>query len=70
MTVGSATETAVFRAYIEQALALAADDIVVMADFSLHKVSGIRESIAAVGLRLPQYSPYSPDYSLFESSWS
>ena len=65
MTVDGATDTAVFRAYVEQVLVptLAADDIVVMDNLSVHKVSGIRETIEAAGARLIYLPPYSPDYS-------
>jgi hypothetical protein len=41
----------VFRAYVEQVLVptLIPDDIVVMDNLSMHKVSGIREAIEAAG---------------------
>ena len=69
MTVEGATDTAVFRAYVEQVLVptLAADDIVVMDNLSVHKVSGIREAIEATGAELLYLPPYSPDYSPIES---
>ncbi len=72
MTVEGATDTAVFRAYVEQVLVptLVADDIVVMDNLSVHKVSGIREAIEATGARLLYLPPYSPDYSPIESCWS
>jgi transposase len=72
MTVEGATDTAVFRAYIEQVLVptLVADDVVVMDNLSVHKVSGIREAIEATGARLIYLPPYSPDYSPIESCWS
>ena len=72
MTVEGATDTAVFRAYVEQVLVptLVADDIVVMDNLSVHKVSGIREAIEATGARLIYLPPYSPDYSPIESCWS
>jgi transposase len=67
-----AVDAAVFRAYVEQVLVptLGADDIVVMGNLSVHKVSGIRESIEAAGARLVYLPPYSPDYSRIESCWS
>lgn len=51
MTVDGATDTAVFRAYVEQVLVptLEPNDIVVMDNLSVHKVRGIREAIEAVG---------------------
>ena len=72
MTVEGATDTAVFRAYVEQVLVptLVADDVVVMDNLSVHKVSGIREAIEATGARLIYLPPYSPDYSPIESCWS
>jgi transposase len=72
MTVEGATDTAVFRAYVEQVLVptLVADDVVVMDNLSVHKVSGIREAIEATGARLMYLPPYSPDYSPIESCWS
>src|SRR6476620_1498354 len=72
MTVEGATDTAVFRAYVEQVLVptLVAEDIVVMDNLSVHKVRGIREAIEATGARLIYLPPYSPDYSPIESCWS
>jgi transposase len=72
MTVEGATDTAVFRAYVEQVLVptLVADDVVVMDNLTVHKVSGIREAIEATGARLIYLPPYSPDYSPIESCWS
>ena len=72
MTVEGATDTAVFRAYVEQVLVptLVADDIVVMDNLSVHKVRGIREAIESTGARLIYLPPYSPDYSPIESCWS
>jgi len=72
MTVEGATDTAVFRAYVEQVLVptLVADDIVIMDNLSVHKVSGIREAIESTGARLLYLPPYSPDYSPIESCWS
>ena len=72
MTVEGATDTAVFRAYVEQVLVhmLVADDIVVMDNLSVYKVSGIRETIEAAGARLIYLPLYSSDYSPIESCWS
>jgi hypothetical protein len=65
MSVEGATDTAVFRAYVEQVLVptLAAGDVVVMDNLSSHKVSGIREAIEAAGadlLYLPPFRPITP----------
>lgn len=72
MSVEGTTDTAVFRAYVEQVLVptLAAGDIVVMDNLSSHKVSGIREAIEAAGAHLLYLPPYSPDYSPIENCWS
>ena len=72
MTVDGATDTAMFRAYVAEVLVptLVAEDIVVMDNLSVHKVSGIRETIEATGARLVYLPPYSPDYSPIESCWS
>jgi transposase len=47
-----------------------ADEIVVTDNLSVHKVSGIRESIEAAGARLAYLPRYLPDDSPIESSWS
>lgn len=39
-------------------------------DLSIHKVSGIREAIEAVGATLLFLPPYSPDYSSIKTCWS
>jgi hypothetical protein len=51
MTVDGATDTAAFRAPVNQVVVptLVADDIVVMYNLRVNKVRGIRESIDVVG---------------------
>lgn len=72
MTVTSATDGDVFRAYVEQVLCavLQAGDVVVMDNLSAHKVAGIRELIEACGARLIYLPPYSPDLNPIEKAWS
>jgi transposase len=72
MSVDGATDTAVFRVYVEQVLVptLVPGDIVIMDNLSTHKVTGIREAIEAAGAQLLYLPPYSPDYSPMESCWS
>ena len=72
MSVEDATDTAVFRAYVEQVLVptLAAGDLVVMDNLNTHKVSGIREVIEGVGAALLYLPPYSIDYLPIENWWS
>jgi transposase len=61
-----------FRAYISQCLApsLKPGDIVVMDNLSCHKVSGIVETIEAVGASVLFLPPYSPDLNPIELMWS
>ncbi len=70
--VEGATDTAVFRTYVEQVLVptLAAGDIVVMDNLSSHKVSGIREAFEAAGAALLYLPPYSSVYSPTENCQS
>lgn len=72
MSVDGPTDTAVFRAYIEQVLVptLAPGDVVVMDNLGAHKVKGVREAIEAVGAHLLYLPPYSPDLSPIEPCWS
>jgi hypothetical protein len=59
MSIEGATDTAVFRAFVEQVPVptLAAGDIVVMDNLSSHKVGGIREAIEAAGAALLSLLP-------------
>jgi transposase len=54
-----------FLAYIEQILgpSLKPGGIVVLDNFSAHKIPGVREVIAAAGARLLYLPPYSPDFN-------
>ena len=72
MTVESATDGEVFKAYVEQVLcaALRPGDVVVMDNLSAHKVAGIRELIESSGARLLYLPPYSPDLNPIEKAWS
>jgi transposase len=72
MTVESATDGDVFRAYVEQVLcaALQPGDVVVMDNLSAHKVTGIRERIESCGAQLLYLPPYSPDLNPIEKAWS
>jgi transposase len=59
---------AVFRAYVEQALApsLEPGDVVVMDNIAIHKVAGVQEAIRAVGASVLYLPPYSPDLNPIE----
>lgn len=61
-----------FRAYVEQFLAptLSEGDVVVMDNLAAHKVSGIREAIAAVGATVFYLPPYSPDLNPIEQMFA
>ncbi|KQT74868.1 DDE endonuclease [Methylobacterium sp. Leaf465] len=54
-----------FLAYVEQVLAptLRRGDTVILDNLPAHKVSGIRERIEAVGVRLLYLPAYSPDFN-------
>jgi transposase len=72
MTVPSATDGEVFRAYVGQVLCpkLQPGDVVVMDNLSAHKVSGIREKIEACHAQVLYLPPYSPDLNPIEKAWS
>lgn len=61
---------AMFVAYIEQALApiLQPDDIVIIDNSSIHKVSGVVEAIEAVGATVRYLPQYSPDLNPIEQA--
>ena len=61
-----------FRAYVEQQLAkaLRPGDIVVMDNLACHKVAGVAEAIAAVGVSVLDLPPYSPDLNAIENVFS
>ena len=58
----------VVRADVEQVLVptLRAGDVVVMDKLPVHKVTGVREAIAAVGAGILYLPPYSPDLNPIE----
>jgi transposase len=59
---------AIFLAYVRECLVptLTKDDIVVMDNFSSHKVKGVREAIEAAGATVRYLPPYSPDLNPIE----
>jgi len=63
---------ATFRLYVEDVLAptLRRGDIVIMDNVPLHKVTGIREAIAARGATLRHLPPYRPDLNPIEKMFS
>ena len=57
-----------FRAYVEQfvAPALAPGDVVVLDNLAAHKVTVVRQAIAAAGASILYLPPYSPDLNPIE----
>jgi transposase len=61
-----------FEGYVEQVLApiLKPGDIVVMDNYSVHKVAVALDAIAERGASVLFLPPYSPDYNPIEMMWS
>ncbi len=72
MTIAGATDTEVFRTYVERVLcpSLRAGDIVVMDNLSPHKSPATLELIQAAGAQVRFLPPYSPDLNPIEKMWS
>jgi transposase len=72
MTVDSATDSEVFRTYVEQVLipVLRPGQVVILDNLQAHKAAGVQEAIAAVGCRVRYLPPYSPDLNPIEPAWS
>lgn len=70
--VNGATDSDVFRTYVQHVLApeLAAGDVVILDNLQPHKASGIREMIESAGAMLLYLPPYSPDFNPIEPMWS
>ena len=70
--VNGATDSDVFRTYVQHVLApeLSAGDVVILDNLQPHKAAGVREMIAAAGATLLYLPPYSPDYNPIENMWS
>ena len=71
-TIVGATDSDVFRAYVNEVLAphLRPGDVVVMDNLSPHKAAGVREAIEGAGATLRYLPPYSPDFNPIENMWS
>jgi transposase len=63
---------AMFLAWMRQGLApaLRPGDVVILDNLATHKISGVREAVAAAGARLLYLPPYSPDFNPIEPMWS
>ena len=72
MTVESATDGAVFLAFLDYVLCpcLRPGQVVVMDILAAHKVQGVRERIEEVGAELLYLPPYSPDFNPIEPCWA
>lgn len=72
LTVDGAINGELFLAWVQQHLApaLKVGDIVVMDNLSSHKVTGVRETIEAVGAELRYLPPYSPDLNPIELAFA
>jgi len=72
MTIGGATDTAVFQAYIREVLAasLRPGDIVVMDNLGAHKNEKTLAIIAQTGASVRFLPAYSPELNPIEMMWS
>lgn len=72
MAIEGATDTEVFRAYVEKVLCpvLRAGDIVVMDNLSPHKNEVTLSLIEGAGASVLFLPPYSPDLNPIEKMWS
>ena len=72
MTIAGATDTEVFRTYVEAVLcpSLKPGDIVIMDNLGPHKSPPTLELITRVGAEVLFLPPYSPDLNPIEKMWS
>ena len=71
-TVDAATDTDIFRVFVEQALvpALRPGDVVIWDNLPAHKAPDLKVSLAAAQATLLPLPPYSPDFNPIEPCWS
>jgi transposase len=72
MVIEGPTDTAVFRAYVENVLipTLRPGDIVVLDNLSPHKQPEVVEAVKRAGAQVWPLPPYSPDFNPIEQMWS
>lgn len=72
MTIEGPTDTAIFEAYIDEALGptLRPGDVIIMDNLSPHKGAPVLTKIAAAGAEVRFLPPYSPDLNPIEPMWS
>lgn len=70
--VSGATDSDVFRTYVEHVLTpeLLPGDVVILDNLQPHKAAGVREMIETAGATLLYLPPYSPDFNPIENMWS
>ena len=61
-----------FKTWLKECLLpiLNKDDVLIMDNMSSHKVAGIKELVASVGVKVEYLPPYSPDMNPVEAMWS
>ncbi|MGD0463961.1 MAG: transposase [Tepidisphaeraceae bacterium] len=71
-TVEAPTDSEVFRTFVKESLApaLRPGDVVVWDNLSPHRAAGVVEAVEARHAKVMPLSPYSPDFSPIEPSWS
>jgi len=72
MTIEDATDTEVFRAFVQQVLlpTLRPGDVVIMDNLSPHKNLETVRLLEQAGMRVRFLPPYSPDFNPIEKLWS
>jgi len=72
MVIEGATDTSVFRAYVQRVLipSLRPRDIVVMDNLAPHKHPEIAQMLENSGTQVWYLPPYSPDFNPIEKMWS
>ena len=72
MTIAGATDTEVFRTYVDAVLcpSLKPGDIVIMDNLTPHKSPPTLELIEKCGAGVVFLPPYSPDFNPIEKMWS
>jgi transposase len=72
MTIEDATDTEVFRAFVQQVLlpTLKPGDVVVMDNLSSHKNPETVRLLEQARMRVRFLPPYSPDFNPIEKLWS
>ena len=72
MTGEGFTDGEVFLAFLQEVLVpqLQPGQILILDNLKAHKVAGVADACAAVGVRLLYLPPYAPDLSPIEECWS